>query len=423
MVNPSAMEETSMSQPYCPNPVVWQQLSAGPLGAHIDTFAHQLLDQGYARWTAKYMVRLLADLSRWLQRHALTATDLNEQRVEAFLQDRYRRYHHHRTDRSVLRRLLGQLREQGVIPVPVVEPSSRACDRIACDFQHYLLHQRGLAPTTVRYYLDTVRRFLGARFGGEPFSLEALCPQDVTTFMLQQARRYSPAHAKLIATALRSFCRFLLQRGAIATDLAKAVPTVANWRLSALPKCMKAEDVEHLLQSGDRTTPQGRRDAAILLLLARLGLRAGEVAALTLDDLDWGAGELLVRSKGARHDRLPLPHEVGEALVAYLRTGRPPSATRQVFVRMRAPRRGFADGQAVGTIVRRALARAGLHPAHRGAHLLRHSLATQLLHHGASLAEIGELLRHRDLETTRIYAKVDQGALRALALPWPGGDA
>lgn len=197
-----------MSHPSCPKPVVWQQLSAGPLGAHIDTFAHQLLDQGYARWTAKYMVRLLADLSRWLQRHALTATDLNAQRVEAFLQDRYRRYHHHRTDRSVLRRLLGQLREQGVIPVPVVEPSSSACDRIACDFQHYLLHQRGLAPTTVRYYLDPVRRFLGARFGSEPFRLEALCPQDVTTFMLQQARRYSPAHAKVIATALRSFCRF-----------------------------------------------------------------------------------------------------------------------------------------------------------------------------------------------------------------------
>lgn len=412
-----------MSHPYCPNPGVWQQLSAGPLGAHIDPFAHQLLDQGYASWTAKYMVRLLADLNHWLQRHALTATDLTEPHVEAFLQDRYRRYHPHRLDRPVLKRLLAQLRARGVIPVPVVEPSSSACDRLTCDFQHYLLHQRGLAPTTVRYYLDIVRRFLGAQFGREPRRLEALGPHDLTTFMLQQARRYSPARAKLIATALRSFCRFLLQRGAIANDLANAVPTVPNWRLSALPKFMKAEDVEHLLQSGDRTTPQGQRDAAILLLLARLGLRAGEVAALTLDDLDWDAGELRVRGKGARHDRLPLPHEVGEALVAYLRHSRPPSATRRVFVRMRAPRRGFADGQAVGTIVRRALARAGLCPAHKGAHLLRHSLATQLLNNGASLAEIGELLRHRDLETTRIYAKVDQRALRALALPWPGGDA
>ena len=374
-----------MSHPYCPNPGVWQQLSAGPLGAHIDPFAHQLLDQGYASWTAKYMVRLLADLNHWLQRHALTATDLTEQRVDAFLQDRYRRYHPHRLDRPVLKRLLAQLRARGVIPVSVVEPSSSACDRLTCDFQHSLLHQRGLAPTTVRYYLDIVRRFLGARFGREPLRLEALGPHDLTTFMLQQARRYSPARAKLIATALRSFFRFLLQRGAIANDLAKAVPTVPNWRLSALPKFMKAEDVEHLLHSCDRTTPQGQRDAAILLRLARLGLRAGEVAALTLDDLDWDAGELRVRGKGARHDRLPLPHEVGEALVAYLRHRRPPSATRRVFVRMRAPRRGFADGQAVGTIVRRALARAGLCPAHKGAHLLRHSLATQLLNNGASL--------------------------------------
>jgi site-specific recombinase XerD len=410
-----------MSHPYCPNPVVLQQLYAGPLGAHIDPFAHQLWDQGYASWTAKYLVRLLADLSHWLQRHALTATDLNEQRVDAFLQDRYRRCRPHRTDRSVLRRLLGQLRERGVIPIPAVETNARACDRLACDFQHYLLHQRGLAPTTVRYYLDTVRRFLGERFGTQPLRLEALGPHDVTSFMLQQARRYSPARAKLIATALRSCLRFLRQRGAIPHNLANAGPTVPNWRLSTLPQLMKAADIACLLHSCDQTTPPGQRDSAIVLLLARLGLRAGEVAALTLDGLDWDAGELLVRSKGGRQDRLPLPHDVGDALAAYLRDSRPPSATRRVFVRMRAPRRGFADGQAVGTIVRRALARAGLNPAHKGAHLLRHSLATQLLHHGASLAEIGELLRHQDLETTRIYAKVDQGALRALALPWPGG--
>lgn len=409
--------------PFCPNPVVLQRLYAGPLGAHIDTVAQQLLAQGYASWTAKYTMRLLADLSRWLQRHALTATELNEQRGCDFLQDRYRRCRPHRDDRPVLRRLLELLRDHGVIPVPVAETHTGAADRIACDFQHYLLHQRCLATTTVEHYVDTVRRFLRERFGTQPLRLQALCPQDVTGFMVQQARRYSPGHAKLLATALRSFFRFLLQHGAITSDLAKAVPTVANWRWSTLPKFMKAEDVDRLLQSCDRTTPQGQRDYAILLLLARLGLRAGEVAALTLDDLDWEAGELLVRSKGARQDRLPLPHDVGEALVAYLREGRAPSPTRQVFVRMRAPRRGFADGQAVGTIVRRALGRAGLDPALKGAHLLRHSLATQMLHNGASLIEIGELLRHRDIETTRIYAQVDQVALRALALPWPGGDA
>jgi site-specific recombinase XerD len=275
----------------------------------------------------------------------------------------------------------------------------------------------------VAYYLDTVKRFLRERFGMQPLNLKALCPQDISRFMVQQARRYSPSHAKLVATALRSFFRFLLQRGMMTHDLAQAVPTVPNWRLSVLPKFMKAEDVDCLLRSVDRTTPQGQRDYAIVLLLARLGLRAAEVVALSLDDLDWDAGELLVRSKGVRYDRLPLPHEVGEALATYIRHGRPPVTTRRVFVRMRAPRRGFANSQGISTIVRRALERAGLNPALKGAHLLRHSLATQLLQNGASLTEIGELLRHQHIETTRLYAKVDQDALRALALPWPGGEA
>lgn len=412
-----------MSHPFCPNPMMSQQLYTGPLGAHIDPFAQQLVAQGYASWTAKYMMRLMADLSGWLQRQTLTAMDLNEQRVDEFLQDRYRCYRVHREDHSTLSRLLGHLRDQGLIPARVARPHTEPYDRIACDFQHYLIQQRALAPSTVRSYLDTVRRFLHARFGSQPLRLETLSPQDITDFMVQQARRYSPGHAKLLATALRSFFRFLLQRGAIATDLAHAVPTVPNWRLSSLPRFMKTEDVDCLLQSCERSTPKGQRDYAILLLLARLGLRAGEVADLTLDDLDWEAGELLIRGKGSRQDRLPLPYEVGEALALYLRHGRPPSATRQVFVCMRAPRRGFSDGQAVGTIVRRTLVQAGLNPTLKGAHLLRHSLATELLQNGASLTEIGELLRHQNIETTRIYAKVDQGALRALALPWPGGEA
>jgi site-specific recombinase XerD len=423
MVNRSTIEETSMNHPFCPNPIVVQRLYSGPLGAHIDTWAQQLLTQGYASWTAKYTMRLLADFSSWLQRQTLTAADLNDQRVDEFLHDRYQCYRAHRDDRPILRRLLEHLRDQGLMPARVVETRMGPHDRIASDFRHYLLQQRGLAPSTVQDYLNTVRRFLSARFGAHHLRLEALGPQDITDFMVQQTRRYSPARAQLLATALRSFFRFLLQRGAIAHDLAQAVPTVPNWRLSGLPRFMPAEDVDHLLQSCDRSTPQGQRNYAILLLLARLGLRAGEVVALTLEDLDWAAGALVVRGKGARHDRLPLPHEVGEALALYLRHGRPPSATRQVFVRLRAPRRGLTNGRAITTLVHRALMRAGLNPALKGAHLLRHSLATQLLHNGASLTEIGELLRHHNIETTRIYAKVDHGALRALALPWPGGEA
>jgi site-specific recombinase XerD len=423
MVNRSTIEETNMSHLFCPNPVMLQQLYTGPLGAQIDTFAQQLVAQGYASWTAKYTMRLLADLSCWLQRHTLAAMELNEQHVDELLQDRYQCYRVHREDRSILSRWLDHLRDQGLIPARVAKTRVEPHDRIVYDFQHYLIQQRALAPSTVRYYLDTVRRFLHARFDTQPLTLEALSPQDITDFILQQSRRYSSGRAKLFATALRSFFRFLLQRGAIAHDLAQAVPTVPNWRLSVLPKFMKAEDVDRLLHSVDRNTPQGQRDYAILLLLARLGLRAAEVVALRLDDLDWEVGELRVRSKGTRYDCLPLTHEVGEALATYLCQGRPPVSTRRVFIRMRAPRRGFANSQGISTIVRRALERAGLDPACKGAHLLRHSLATQLLQNGASLTEIGELLRHQHIETTRIYAKVDQGALRALALPWPGGDA
>jgi len=411
-----------MIEQFCPNPVVLQRLLAGPLRTHINAIAQQLSQQGYTSSSAKNAMRLLDDLSSWLLRQALTAADFNEQLASKFLQDRYRRCRPHLHDRAALRRLLEHLRHQGIIPIPIVTTATYDSDRLVGDFQHYLIEQRCLAPTTVDYYLKTVQSFLRERFSTQPLNLEALCPQDISDFMIRQARRYSSGRAKLFATALRSFFRFLLQRGAIAHDLAQAVPTVPNWRLTTLPRFMKAKDVDCLLQTCDRTTSKGQRDYAILLLLARLGLRAGEVAALTLDDLDWEAGELLIRGKSARHDRLPLPQEVGEALAIYLRHGRPPSAARQVFIRMRAPRRGFSDGQAVGTIVRRTLAQAGLNPALKGAHLLRHSLATTLLHNGATLTEIGELLRHQNIETTRIYAKVDQEALRALALPWPGGD-
>ena len=406
----------------CPNPELLQQLYTGPLGAHVDTFAQQMLGQGYASSTAKYAMRVLAAFSTWLQRQDLTVTDLNEQHVEDFLYDHPWRRRPRRSDRSVLGQLIAQLRDHGVIPLPVVEAHHCACERVTGDLQHYLLHQRCLVPATVSSYLDVVRRFLHDRFGSHPLRLEALSTQDITDFMVRQHRQYSLTYAKLNATALRSFFRFLLQAGAITTDLAHAVPTVPNWRLAGLPKFMKAEDVEWLLHSCDRQTAKGQRDYAILLLLARLGLRAGEVVALTLDDLAWEAGELLVRGKGTRQDRLPLPHEVGEALVTYICEGRPPSTTRQVFLRTRAPHRGFANSQGISTIVSRALDRAGLAPALKGAHLLRHSLATQLLHNGASLVEIGELLRHQHIETTRIYAKVDQPALRALALPWPGGE-
>jgi site-specific recombinase XerD len=222
-----------------------------------------------------------------------------------------------------------------------------------------------------------------------------------------------------MTTALRAMFRFLFQAGELAVDLSVAVPTVPDWRLATLPRSLAPEHVERLLAACDRQTATGRRDRALLLLLARLGLRAGEVVALELDDLHWRRGEITIRGKkGLRHERFPLPADVGDALATYVRD-RPPTETRRVFLCMRAPRRSCRGPGAVTTIVRRALARAGLHPPVRGAHLLRHSLATQMLRHGASFVEIGAVLRHRAAGTTEIYAKVDLENLRAVVQPWP----
>ncbi len=412
-----------MIEKFYPNPIVVQRLQSGPLSAHIDNFAQQLFDEGYALWTAKYAVRLLADLTTWMQQQGLTITELAEQPVNTYFQNRYRTRRPHRDDQAILKKLLTYLRTVGVISAPIKAVADPSYASIVQAFRQYLVSQRNLAPSTIHSSLDTVVRFLSQRFGSQLPNLDALCAQDVTSFMLQQARRYSTGHTQLIASGLRSFFRFLLQQALITTNLAQCVPTPARRCLSTLPKFISADDVEHLLHCVDQKSPEGRRNYAILQLLARLGLRAAEVAALTLNDLDWDAGEIIVRGKSGRCDRLPLPEEVGQALATYLRNGRPSCSTRRVFVRHRAPQRGFANGEAVGTVVRRALDRASLNPAHKGAHLLRHSLATRLLRNGASLAEIGELLRHRNLNTTQIYAKVDESALSKLALPWPGGGA
>jgi site-specific recombinase XerD len=225
-----------------------------------------------------------------------------------------------------------------------------------------------------------------------------------------------------MVSALRSFLRFLLQHGEITTDLAACVPTVANWRLTGVPQHLSEQQVKKVLESCDRSTVVGRRDYAILLLLARLGLRASEIVKLELDDIDWRAGEIVVRGKGSVHDRLPLVQETGEALAAYLRGDRPRNRSRRVFLQVRAPRCGFRGPASVSTIVAQALQRAGLDPPQKGAHLLRHSLATGMLSRGATMAEIAEVLRHRSPQTTEIYAKVDIIGLRSLAQPWPSGE-
>jgi site-specific recombinase XerD len=319
-----------------------------------------------------------------------------------------------------LHRFLTMLREIGVTAAK--PPESRNCQqRFIDEYRCYLVQERGLAKASLLNYVPFAEQLLTDRFSESALNLSELTAQDVTKFLQDRARQLCPGRAKLLETALRSFLRYLRHQGQISVDLAGCVPSVAAWSLSTVPKFLPAGTVQQILDHCDRNTPEGKRNYAVLLLLARLGLRACEIVALSLNDIDWDNGRITIRGKGGRWAQLPLPVDVGEAIAIYLQSGRPRCVCRQVFIRHRAPLRGFAHSITVSTIVRRALIRARIDSVRKGAHLFRHTLATDLLRNGASLDEIGELLRHRSPNTTALYAKVDLTALRTLALPWPGG--
>ena len=402
-------------------PKVLKRLRFGPLGSHIDSFAQILMVQGYQTSTAKHKIRIVADLSRWLNLQGLRVKDLDETTLNKYLLYKGRRGSIFKIEPPTLRALLEHLRETGVAADSVRVDDDSKRSRILNGFAEYLAQERGLKQVTIDNYLSVARQFLSDQFGTGPIVLKGLHPNDIVRFILRNTETLSVKRAQLIVCSLRSFFRFLYQRGETANDLSPSALTVANWHLSELPKFLEPKQVECLLHSCNQDTLIGQRDYAVLLLLARLGLRAGDVVHMTLDDIDWEAGELIVSGKSHRQERLPLPQDVGEALVRYLRYGRPRCSSRRVFIRIRAPHKGFSSSVAICNIVRRALVRAKLNPAFKGSHLLRHSLATRMLRGGASLAEIGEILRHQRLNTTQIYAKVDLSALRALAQPWPGG--
>jgi site-specific recombinase XerD len=403
------------------DPCTLMRMREGPLGAVVDAFAQQMIDQGYARASSRYALQLVADLGRWMSRSKITVRQVTAEHLACYLRERTRQHHFRTGDAAILRRLVGLLIEQGIVPQPPpVEPTP--VEELEAEFRRYLEQERRLSSSTVLLYLAFCRRFLAQITQDGEVRFDRLQAADVVNFVQREAARLHHAkRAKLMTTALRSFLQYARYRGLIAADLRDSVPTVANWSMASLPNALSADEVQRLLSGCERKTAVGRRNGAILLLLARLGLRAGEVVGLTLDDIDWAAGTLRIHGAGSREDRLPVPQDVGAVLADYLRHVRPVCASRRVFVRMRAPYRGFANSVAISSLVRRALARAGLDPAHKGAHLLRHTVATQMLRQGASLAEIGELLRHRSHQTTMIYAKVDLDLLRPLALPWPGG--
>ncbi|HEY6372936.1 MAG TPA: site-specific integrase [Candidatus Sulfotelmatobacter sp.] len=400
------------------DPKLLQRLRVGPLAPHLDAYLKQIEQEGFLPSSVPTQMYAIARFSNWLHDRRLDLRQVNEATVERFLQRDPGIVHS--GEAAPLHRLLAMLRKIEVTPAKPPEPGN-CQQRLVDDYRRYLLQERGLAKTSLLNYIPFAEQLLADRFSQSAMDLSKLTAQDITKFLQNRARQLCPGRAKLLVTALRSFLRYLRHQGQISVDLAGCVPSVAAWSLSTVPKFLPAGTVQQILDHCERDTPDGKRNYAVLLLLARLGLRACEIVELSLDDIDWDSGRITIRGKGGRWAQLPLPVDVGEAIAIYLQTGRPRCICRHVFLRHRASLRGFAHSITVSTIVRRALIRAGIDSIRKGAHLFRHTLATDLLRKGASLDEIGELLRHRSPNTTALYAKVDLTALRALALPWPGG--
>lgn len=402
-----------------PPPERLRRFFVGPLGPHIESFANLLTQQGYRPAVGWRKIYLVARLSRWLERKNVTLKDLEERHITAFLHARWKRVSK-RCGEATLMALLQHLRESQVTRASAPKPLNDL-GLVLQEYGRFLAQERGLMQSTVHLYLRVVRPFVSRHLQGG-LRWERLVAKNVINFVLHATPQRGRWSSKSIMTALRNFLGFLFQTGRTTTNLAAAVPSVPLSPLSDLPRFLESDQVQKVLRCCDRRTKVGKRDYAILLLLARLGLRSGEIAGLTLDDISWAAGELLIRGKGARLDKLPMRQDVGEALADYLRNARPPCSDRHVFIRSRAPHVGLFGASTLGSIVLRALARAQIRSHHRGAHTFRHSLATKMLRQGASLAQIGQVLRHQSVRTTEVYAKVDLIALRRLALPWQGGD-
>jgi len=394
---------------------------AGPLAVFAPGFRAELVRRGYRSGSAADQLRLMAHASRWLAERGLQVGDLTEVRVAQLMSERRASGRSRLLSPRAIRPLLLYLRGLGVVPTAVEAAPSTAAESLLERYSLYLLERRGLAPSSVRNYVGVARVFLAdrERVRGE-LALIELDGAAVSEFVLREGRRCSVGSAKCAVTRLRALLRFLHVEGTIEHALAGAVPSIASWRLASLVKALDAGSVARLLASCDRRTRVGRRDYAILTTLSRLGLRAGEVAALRLSDIDWRAGEVLIRGKGSRQERLPLPADVGETLAGWLSRGRPRCESAFLFTRVRAPHGGLSAG-AVSQIVRRACQRAGLPTV--GAHRLRHTAATEMLRAGGSLTEVGQVLRHRSPDVTSIYAKVDRLALAAVVQPWPGAAA
>ena len=390
------------------------------LDDQIEPFLQHLRDDGYAERTIRKKRTIARAFARWAKRKGIATIELNDGHVDAFVR-RLPRGEKPRLklELAAVRLFLGYWRATAGVQCPAPQAPASSTASLLQQYEHHLRNNRGLAENSLRVYWPLIRTFLASKLAGSGFpqSLKALTIRD---FVIAQTRNRSAEYVRLLATALRSFFGFLFLSGHVPVDLSPAVPRVCKYRQSTPPAFLAPEQVSSALAAMDRSTPRGRRDYAILLLLARLGLRAGEIVSLELDDVCWRTAEVIVCGKGRTVERLPLLRDIGEALAAYLRKDRGVSKSPRIFLRMWAPRIGLTGPAAVGHIVRLALARAGIRRSGRGAaHLFRHGLATRMIRQGASLPEIAEVLRHRSPMTTSGYTQVAFEALREVAQPWP----
>jgi site-specific recombinase XerD len=394
-------------------------LRRGPLALFLDDIAQELSEDGYSISTGRFQLLVASDFSDWMERESVSTRLLRRKHATAYMRDRDARKCSCREEaEAAINRLFEFLLRRGVICEEGSAPKTEI-EQIVETFGTYLSEQRGLAPRTVIGYKRFALRFLQAISTGANFEPSCLCAANIFKFVQEYLPAQSGTKDKNTLNAIRAFLRFARYHEYVNTDLASIVPRIANWPLATIPKALSPEQVDRVLSSCDRTTKYGRRDYAVLILLARLGLRAGEVASLTLDDIEWESGTISVSGKtGPRV--MPLPTDVGEALSQYL-LDRPRVKTRAFFLRLRAPVRAMKSQETICGLVRRAMERARIRSPKKGAHQFRHGLATELLRKGASIPEIGEILGHQQQRSTMIYAKVDLQSLRKLAMRWPGG--
>jgi len=389
----------------------------GPLACYAEGFPSELHERGFTEVSSWHKLGLFGKLSRWLELSQLEPSQLTSSQVNRFLNQRRTAAPTGPRGERALEPMLTYLRRLGAVPEAEIERPQGAVEVLLERYGEYLDGERGLTATTISRYQAIARLFLEGRVHMQGLDLSGLTAKAVTEFLLREVQPLGVGSAKNLVTALRSSLRFLHVNGD-APPLADVVPGVSGWGVASLPRGLPPDQIGRLLESCDPSNTAGRRDHAILTLLVRLGLRAKEVVVLGLDDFDWRRAEVVIRGKGGQREALPPPADVGEAVSSYLLNARPKCSSRRLFLRLRAPFDSELTVSGVKAVVRTACQRAGVPPI--GTHRLRHTTATEMLRAGASLTEIGQVLRHHSLGTTAIYAKVDRTALRELARPWPG---